>query len=58
MFVAAFHELQADMSEVEEQISHLGVPFVNALDYSKNMLFAGLAVLPPTTDPEVYTYSF
>ncbi|XP_030838905.1 plexin-B1-like isoform X2 [Strongylocentrotus purpuratus] len=48
----AFHELQADMSEVEEQISHLGVPFVNALDYSKNMLFAGLAVLPPTTDPE------
>ncbi|XP_030838908.1 plexin-B1 [Strongylocentrotus purpuratus] len=48
----AFHELQADMSEVEEQISHLGVPFVNALDYSTNMLFAGLAVLPPTTDPE------
>eukprot|EP00057_Strongylocentrotus_purpuratus_P021808 XP_011676282.1 PREDICTED: plexin-A4-like [Strongylocentrotus purpuratus] len=48
----AFYELQADMSEVEEQVSHLGVPFVNALDYSKNMLFAGLAVLPPTTDPE------
>nr|XP_054772214.1 plexin-A2-like [Lytechinus pictus] len=48
----AFHELQTDMSEVEEQIGHLGVPFANALDYLKNMLFAGLAILPPTTDPE------
>ncbi|XP_072180991.1 plexin-A4-like [Diadema setosum] len=49
---AAFHDLQADMSEVEEQVKGLGIPFVNTQDYTRNMLFSGLDVLPATSDPE------
>ncbi|XP_072180861.1 plexin-A4-like [Diadema setosum] len=49
---AAFHELQSDMTEVETQVVGLGIPFVNAQDYARNMLFAGLNIIPSTADPQ------
>ncbi|XP_072180972.1 plexin-A4-like [Diadema setosum] len=48
----AFHELQSDMTEVETQVVGLGIPFVNAQDYVRNMLFAGLGTIPSTADPQ------
>nr|XP_054752179.1 plexin-B1-like [Lytechinus pictus] len=48
----AYHNLQVDMTEVEDQVRDLGIPFVNTQDYARNMLFAGLDILPATSDPE------
>ena len=54
---AAFHNLQVDMSEVEQQVKGLGIPFVNTKDYMRNILFSGLEILPATSDPEVRNQS-
>ncbi|XP_030856005.1 plexin-B1 isoform X2 [Strongylocentrotus purpuratus] len=48
----AYHNLQVDMTEVEDQVKGLGIPFVNTQDYARNMLFSGLDILPATADPE------
>ena len=38
---SAFNDLQLDMSEVEQQVRGLGIPFVNTKDYARNILFSG-----------------
>lgn len=53
IYLAAFHDLQRDMSGLREQLKGVGMPFVSGADYIRNMLFWGLKVQPMTNDPEV-----
>eukprot|EP00057_Strongylocentrotus_purpuratus_P021578 XP_011676052.1 PREDICTED: plexin-B1 isoform X1 [Strongylocentrotus purpuratus] len=45
--------IDQEMTDIEEQLRGLGMPFVSNHDYMKSMLFFGLDVKPVTTEPEI-----
>ncbi|XP_072181428.1 plexin-A4-like [Diadema setosum] len=44
--------IQQEMSDIQEQLKGLGMPFVSNQDYMKSMLFYGAPVKPLASDPE------